>query len=94
VPVDAVASTELLGDVAGADGLVAKIVAHPATYSCLSAGWAEFTYGQPLDVIRDACVIEQLNEAFRDSGYDVKALVLASTQTDGFMFLAEPEPTP
>jgi hypothetical protein len=93
VPIDASASTDLLGDFVGPMELVAKVAGHEQTYSCLVDNWARFGYGRALDE-SDGCAMAQLQRAFAQSGYDVKALVLASTQTDAFLYLPAVEGLP
>lgn len=93
-PIDAASSTMLLGAFNGPEELIASVAANEATYACLANQWGRFSYARPLDPNDDACVLQQLNDAFTDSGYDVKALVLASTQTEAFHLLPASESAP
>ena len=65
----------------GADG---KIAAAPETQACFAEHWANFAYGRTHDSA-DACVQSAVEAAFTESGYDVRALLLALTQTDAFL---------
>jgi Protein of unknown function (DUF1585)/Protein of unknown function (DUF1588) len=79
------------GSVPGTDGtvvgpveLVRKIAAADGTQACFARHWANFAYGrthQPAD----ECVQTAVETAFTESGHDVRALLLALTQTDAFL---------
>jgi hypothetical protein len=94
-PIDAsgVFPTEL--DVAGPFNgpveLAQKVASSQDARKCFSKKWLSFAYGRVLSDA-DACTQAQLENAFRDSGGNVKALLLAATQTDAFLYL--PAPTP
>jgi Protein of unknown function (DUF1592)/Protein of unknown function (DUF1588)/Protein of unknown function (DUF1587)/Protein of unknown function (DUF1595)/Protein of unknown function (DUF1585) len=52
---------------------------------CFASHWVEFAYGETLRQ-DDACTRSAINVAFEESGYDVKELLLALTQTDQFLY--------
>ena len=52
--------------------------------TCFASHWIEFAYGRQLDAA-DACNKQTLQTAFKSSGYNVKQMLLAITQTDGFL---------
>ena len=85
------------GNVPGIDGtvdgpieLVQTIATAEATYACFAGHWANFALGRTLDPAgEDECVVEQIEEAFTESGYNVRALLLSVTQSDAFLYLPE-----
>jgi hypothetical protein len=81
------------GSVPGTDGttngpveLARRIAETDAVVVCFAENWLNFAYGRTLGE-DDECTTEAVQTAFRDSGYDVKALLLAMTQTDAFLYL-------
>jgi hypothetical protein len=85
----AVPDTE--GTVDGPVELVQKLAATPATHECFASHWANFAYGRTLDAAdqQDACTNADLSKRFEASGYDVKELLVALTQSDAFLYLGE-----
>ncbi len=69
--------------------LVSVIAAQPETQDCFATHWMTFAYGRGLD-IGDDCTRTNLHATFRDSGYDVRSLLVALTQTDAFLYLPDP----
>jgi hypothetical protein len=53
--------------------------------ACIATHWLKFAYGRNPGP-DDACAREQVNEAFEESGYNVKELLVALTQTDAFLY--------
>jgi hypothetical protein len=94
-PIDA--SGELPGtlDVAGTftgpAELAKKIAGSQDAQTCFANKWLSFAYGRVPDE-DDACSKSQLESAFRAANGNIKALLLAATQTDDFLYL--PAPTP
>lgn len=86
VTIDASGNLPGVGDFSGPVELVQKIAANPNAHSCFAQQWQKFGYGRSLDA-EDACNREQLDAAFEQSGHNIKELLLALTQTDGFRFL-------
>lgn len=78
------------GAVNGAVELVTKIAEAEATQTCFASNWMNFAYGRTLGE-GDECTTEDIQTAFADSNYDVKALLLALTQTDAFLYLPKAE---
>jgi hypothetical protein len=93
-PINAAASTMVLGDFSGPEELIANIATSELTYACFANQWGQFSYARELDPTGDACLLAELSDAFETAGYDVKSLVLASTQTDAFRLLPAEEGTP
>jgi hypothetical protein len=76
------------GTVNGPIELVQRIAATEATHSCFASHWANFAYGRRLDQSEDdVCTLASVDQAFRASGYNVKQLLLALTQSDAFLYL-------
>jgi hypothetical protein len=93
-PIDA--SGELPGvDVAGPFNgpaeLAKKVASSADARNCFADRWLAFAYGRVLSD-GDACTRAQLENAFSESGGNVKALLLAATQTDAFLYLPAPNP--
>ena len=53
--------------------------------SCFALHWLEFAQGRSMGR-DDACTRDAVNAAFEESGYDVKQMLLALTQTDAFLY--------
>jgi hypothetical protein len=66
--------------------LVKAIAASDAAQNCFAQHWLEFAFGKSLDSA-DACTQEAINNAFRNSGGNVKQLLVDLTQTDAFLYL-------
>jgi hypothetical protein len=93
-PIDATGELpelDVAGPFNGPIELAQKIASSQDARKCFSNKWLSFAYGRVLSDA-DACTQAQLQNAFRDSGGNVKALLLAATQTDAFLYL--PAPTP
>ncbi|HYO94022.1 MAG TPA: DUF1592 domain-containing protein [Polyangiaceae bacterium] len=84
-PIDPSGALPGHGPVSGAVELVQKIAAAPETHDCFSKHWGEFAYGVTFRT-EDACVQEDVQLAFRKSGFKVKQLLLDLTQTDAFHY--------
>ena len=65
--------------------LVRLLATSPEIESCFASHWLRFTYGRSLES-GDACNQQTLLTAFKDAGYNVKQLLLAITQSDGFLY--------
>jgi hypothetical protein len=71
--------------------LVTAVADSELTQNCFATTWAEFAYGRKLQS-DDACAISGLEKAFAESGYNVRGLLLALTQTEPFLYLPSAEP--
>ncbi|MBC8072633.1 MAG: DUF1592 domain-containing protein [Deltaproteobacteria bacterium] len=83
----AVPGTE--GTVDGPVALARKIAEAPETQACFARHWSNFAYGRTLDREdeADTCVSDGITAVFTESGYDIRELLLALTQTDAFLYL-------
>lgn len=68
--------------------LVTEIAASEQTQNCFAENWLNYAYGRTLDA-GDACSVDAARSAFSQSGYNVKQLLLALTQTDAFLYLSQ-----
>jgi hypothetical protein len=81
------------GAVTGVDGtaangieLVKLLAMSPDIGPCFASHWIRFTYGRSLDQTTDACNQQSVDMAFASNGYNIKQLLLAITQSDGFLY--------
>jgi len=81
------------GSVPGVDGsaknaieLVQLLAKSADVGNCFASHWMRFAYGRSLAADGDACNQQTVGNAFKESGYNVKQLLLTLTQSDGFLF--------
>ena len=91
VTIDASGGLQTPGDatslpVSGPVDLMKAIAASDYTTSCFATHWMEFAYGRAMTTA-DGCTQQSAQTAFKSSGYNVKKLLLALTQTDAFLYL-------
>ncbi|WP_437639840.1 DUF1592 domain-containing protein [Sorangium sp. So ce854] len=93
VPVDA--SGEIVGS-RGTDGRFdgAVELAHLLAESdevrqCVARQWFRFGYGRA-EQAEDGCSMSQIQQAFAESGHNIRALLVALTQTDAFRYRRAP----
>jgi hypothetical protein len=87
-PVDAngtLAGTDSDGPFNGVVELGKKLASSKTVTDCVATQWFRFASGRA-DTTRDACSLETLQKAFKDSGGDMRELLVAYTQTDAFLF--------
>ena len=72
------------GTANGGVELIKLLASSEDVETCFASHWIEFAYGRALDAA-DACNKQTLQTAFKNSGYNVKQMLLAITQTDGFL---------
>jgi hypothetical protein len=80
------------GAVQNAVGLVQTLAMQEDAQACFASHWLEYSYGRTLTAsdVADACLKEQIQSAFKASGYNVKQLLLDLTQTEAFLSLPAP----
>ena len=87
-PIDAtgeiVGSDDAGGPFDGAPELAQKLVGSDDVAKCVASQWFRFTYNRTVTA-DDACNMDPLNEAFAASGYDIRELLVALTQTHTFL---------
>ena len=77
---------DIAGPFANAVALAQKIATSDTARSCFADKWLSFAYGRVV-TDGDACSKSQLESAFRAANGNVKALLVAATQTDDFLYL-------
>lgn len=75
-------------DAAGPVELVRRIAEAEQTKACFVERWSDFAYGRTR-AAEDDCTQAELEADFTAAGHDVRALLLALTQTDDFLYLPE-----
>jgi hypothetical protein len=93
-PIDAsgeLPEVDVKGPFVGPAELAQKVAESQDARACFAEKWLSFAYGR-VPGADDACSRSQLETAFADSGGNVKALLIAATQTDAFLYLPLPSP--
>jgi hypothetical protein len=70
--------------------LVQMLATVPDVESCFASHWMRFAYGRSLDSTADGCNQQSVQKAFSGAGYNVKQLLIALTQSDGFLYRPAP----
>jgi uncharacterized protein DUF1592/uncharacterized protein DUF1588/uncharacterized protein DUF1595/uncharacterized protein DUF1587/uncharacterized protein DUF1585 len=73
------------GEFTGAVELAGKLAESNQVRECVVKEWFRFGFGRS-ESQSDVCALDQLNELFGASGYDIKELLVGLTQTDGFLY--------
>ena len=85
-PVDAsgeIVGTDVPGTFDGAVELGRRLASSAQVQRCVVTQWWRFANGR-VEEAADACALEQLDQAFGDSGSRVRDLLMAITRSDGF----------
>lgn len=89
LPIDASGAIYESEDVDGPfDGpveLAHKLAESDQVRACVVKQWFRFGYGRAEEKA-DSCSLSKIQEAFRASGYNIKELLVALTQTDAFLY--------
>jgi len=76
----------------GAVALAQQLADSTQVQQCFAQHWVEYGYGRSLrGSPSDLCLQENINNAFKASGYNVKQLLLDLTQTTAFQYLPAQE---
>jgi hypothetical protein len=87
-PIDASGSVPgVAGTAKNAVELVRLLASSVTVQNCFASHWMRFGYGRSLDDA-DSCNRDSVQSAFKRSGYNVKQLLVALTQTDAFRYRA------
>jgi len=88
-PIDAtgqvVQTDDIDGDYDGAPELARALADSTQVQECVSSQWFRFAYNRSV-TSEDSCSIEQLNDVFRASDFNIKSLLVALTQTNAFLY--------
>ncbi|HVY49127.1 MAG TPA: DUF1592 domain-containing protein [Minicystis sp.] len=78
-------SVDADGPFVGAVQLAARLAGSDQVRQCYATEWFRFAYGRA-ETADDACSLARIQKGFADSGYKVKSLLVALTQTDAFRY--------
>ncbi len=89
LPIDTtgtLASTlDIDGPINGALELTQRLATSAQVRDCMATQWLRFALRQR-EGLADACTVQQIQTAFRDAGGDLRKLILAIVQSDGFRY--------
>jgi hypothetical protein len=89
IPIDAVGEVvqtdDIDGEYDGALEFAAALAGSTQVQECVSSQWFRFAYNRTVTA-EDSCSVEQLNDVFRASDFNVRALLGALTQTNAFLY--------
>jgi len=93
-PIDASGDAPILGATSKFNGPIemeAVLAGSEQVQNCFASQWVNFGYGRTLTPA-EACAVESVRTKFKDSGYNIKEMLLALTQSEAFLSLpAVPE---
>jgi len=69
----------------GAVELAIALAGSTQVQECVSSQWFRFAYNRTV-TSEDSCSVEQLNDVFRASDFNIRALLVALTQTNAFLY--------
>lgn len=87
-PIDAsgdLTQSDIDGTFVGANQLADKLASSAEVEKCYANQWFRWTQGRG-DTTEDVCTLSQVDQAFADAKGDIKALIVALTQTDAFLY--------
>lgn len=90
LPVDDIGElvgTDVDGEFDGAVELAHALAESSQVRECVARQWFRFAFGR-FEVDADQCSLDVMHQAFADSDYDVKELLLHIVETDAFRFKA------
>jgi len=90
---EVVQTEDIDGSYDGAVELAEALAESSQVRECVASQWFRFAYNRTVTQ-DDSCSIEQLNQTFAESGYDIKALLVGLTQTNAFLYRRAVEPAP
>ena len=88
---EVVQTDDIDGEYDGALELASALAASTQVQECVSSQWFRFAYNRTVTQ-EDSCSVEQLNDVFRSSNFNVRALLVALTQTNAFLYRRVVEP--
>ncbi|MFO0551527.1 MAG: DUF1592 domain-containing protein [Polyangiaceae bacterium] len=77
--------TDVDGKFYGLDSLTTRMIESDDVKHCYAKMWFRWAYGRG-ETDADECNVSQLEQAFDDSGGNIKELLVALTQTDAFLY--------
>jgi hypothetical protein len=82
---EVVQTDDIDGDYDGAIELASALAGSTQVQECVSSQWFRFAYNRTVTQ-EDSCSVEQLNDVFRSSNFNIRALLVALTQTNAFLY--------
>ena len=82
---DVIQTDDIDGTYDGAAELAAALANSTQVQECVSSQWFRFAYNRTVSP-DDSCSVEELNDVFRSSNFNIKALLVALTQTNAFLY--------
>jgi len=82
---EVVQTDDIDGEYDGAIELASALAGSTQVQECVSSQWFRFAYNRTVTA-EDSCSVEQLNQVFVDSNFNIKALLVALTQTNAFLY--------
>ncbi|MDH3200404.1 MAG: DUF1592 domain-containing protein [Myxococcales bacterium] len=82
---EVVQTDDIDGTYDGAIELAQALAASTQVQECVSSQWFRFAYNRSVTQL-DSCSIEQINERFAASNFNVRELLVALTQTNAFLY--------
>ncbi len=82
---EVVLTEDIDGSYDGAVELAHALADSTQVQECVSSQWFRFAYNRTVTP-EDTCSLEQLNQVFADSGFDIKTLLVELTQTNAFLY--------
>ena len=79
-------ATDVDGAFDGPEELAERLARSEDVARCVARQWFRYAYGRVEHKKKDACNLDRIDEAFADSDYDLRELLIALTLTDGFRF--------
>ncbi len=82
---EVVQTDDIDGTYDGAIELAQALAASTQVQECVSSQWFRFAYNRSVSQL-DSCSIEQINERFAASNFNVRELLVELTQTNAFLY--------
>ena len=82
---EVVQTDDIDGDYDGAIELASALAGSTQVQECVSSQWFRFAYNRTVTQ-EDSCSVQQLNDVFRASNFNVRELLVALTQTNAFLY--------
>ena len=82
---EVVQTDDIDGEYDGALEFAEALAGSTQVQECVSSQWFRFAYNRTVTE-GDTCSVEQLNEAFRSSNFNIRALLVELTQTNAFLY--------
>jgi hypothetical protein len=82
---EVIKTDDIDGEYDGAIELASALAGSTQVQECVASQWFRFAYNRTVTP-EDTCSIEQLNDVFVSSNFNVKELLVALTQTNAFLY--------